>query len=270
MNISEKMPRVLSIAGSDSGGGAGIQADIKAITALGGFAMTALTALTAQNTLGVQKVLAVEPDMVRAQIESVISDIGVDSIKIGMLATTEIIEAVSLAVQDFAPDIPVVLDPVMIATSTDRLLEASAEKALIETLVPMATVITPNIPESHVFAEFLALGRREGAPFAQALADHLGVAVLLKGGHLRGDMVEDVLVVDGEVHLVEHDRIKTLHAHGTGCTLAAALATAIGAGYDLPAATQLATDYVHQALLAAPGLGTGHGPLGHMLSKAVM
>lgn len=239
--------RILIVAGSDSGGGAGIQADIKTVTMLGGHAMTAITALTAQNTLGVQGVLPVDPDFVVRQMRSCIDDIGVDAVKIGMIGSAEIARAVAELLVSIG--VPVVLDPVMVATSGSVLADAAAIDALRELMV-FATVITPNLPE------LAALGGLE------AMTAH-GETVLVKGGHGEGDVVVDRLVgPQGEVARWSNPRIDTPHTHGTGCTLASAIATGLGQGFDLPAATERAIAFVRASLAAAPGLGGGHGPMG--------
>lgn len=243
-----KPARILVIAGSDSGGGAGIQADIRTITLLGGHAMTAITAITAQNTLGVQGVHPVPADMVLQQMESVISDIGVDAVKIGMIgsAATAAMVAERLAKLD---GVPVVFDPVMVATSGSALAD-EATIAAFERLMALATLITPNIPELE------ALG---GEGIAIRFATH----VLAKGGHGEGTMLTDRLIGPQGVRKAWSDaRIDTLHSHGTGCTLASAIATGLGQGLDLIDAIERGRNYVREALALAPGLGHGHGPMG--------
>jgi hydroxymethylpyrimidine/phosphomethylpyrimidine kinase len=242
------VPRILIIAGSDSGGGAGIQADIRTVTMLGGHAMTAITAITAQNTLGVQAVHPVPTDMVLAQIDSVVSDIGVDAVKIGMIGGVETATAVADRLARLH-DVPIVFDPVMVATS-GSLLADDATIAAFGTLTRIAAVITPNLPE------LAALGG-EAALLAQ------GCAVLAKGGHGEGPMLEDRLIEVGGAQTRWIDpRIDTAHSHGTGCTLASAIATGLGQGMSLPAAIDRARRYVRAALACAPGLGGGHGPMG--------
>jgi hydroxymethylpyrimidine/phosphomethylpyrimidine kinase len=246
------IPRVLVIAGSDSGGGAGIQADIKAITAFGGHAMTAITAITAQNTLGVSQVLVLEPSLVAAQIDAVLSDIGADAIKIGMIGSPAIAEAVAdrLALPDAR--MPLVFDPVMVASSGAMLADPATIVAF-ERLMALATLVTPNLPE-------LAVLSPEGP---EALALRTGAAVLVKGGHGEGDRLIDRLVrPDGSTETWIDDRIDTRHTHGTGCTLASAIAAGLAAGERLDAAVTAARVYVRAAILAAPGLGQGSGPLG--------
>jgi hydroxymethylpyrimidine/phosphomethylpyrimidine kinase len=244
--------RVLAIAGSDSGGGAGIQADIKTITMLGSHAMTAITAITAQNTLGVTQVMPVPPSVVRAQIEAVASDIGIDAVKIGMLGSAEIAGAVADWLTDV--NVPVVLDPVMVATSGAVLADPATIEA-IRRIMSLATVVTPNLPELAVLGGIEAL---TGA----------GMTVLVKGGHADGPELVDCLVgPSGEIARWSGSRIETRHSHGTGCTLSSAIATGLAQQMDLPSAIARAHTYVRAALLAAPGLGGGHGPMGHALGK---
>lgn len=256
--------RVLIVAGSDSGGGAGIQADIKTVTVLGGFAMTAVTALTAQNSLGVHGVVAIEPDFIRQQIEVVVGDLGVDAIKTGMLHSGPVIETVAGAIRDLAPEIPLVVDPVMVAKGGAPLLESGAVDILRDTLLPLATIITPNLPEAGVLLD-------RDPPDADGMADAatallaLGPgAVLLKGGHLESDDIVDLLAA-GDAAPVRwtEKKIDTPHTHGTGCTLASAVAAGLAQGLALEAAVSRARDYVRSAILAAPGYGAGHGPLNH-------
>ncbi|MBI5163874.1 MAG: bifunctional hydroxymethylpyrimidine kinase/phosphomethylpyrimidine kinase [Magnetospirillum sp.] len=256
--------RVLIVAGSDSGGGAGIQADIKTVSALNGYAATAITALTAQNTLGVFGVHEVPPAFVLQQMELVLSDIGADCIKTGMLASVAIIAAVAEGLERFAPAVPLVVDPVMVAKGGAALLAADASRALIELLIRRATVITPNLPEAEVLLGRAIPGR---AAMEQAAGDLLALgatAVLLKGGHLDGDTVADVLVGAGEIRVFESPRIASRSTHGTGCTLASAVACGLAQGMGLGDAVARARAYVREAIRTAPGLGHGHGPLNHM------
>ncbi len=255
---------MLVVAGSDSGGGAGIQADIKTITALGGYAATAITALTAQNTLGVHGVVGVAPEFVALQMTCVLDDIGADAIKTGMLHTAEVIEAVAEVYESHADRVPLVVDPVMIAKGGGKLLEDSACDALIGRLVKLATLITPNVPE----AETLSGQKIEGIDDMRRAAEQLLLrgpqAVLVKGGHLPGDVVSDLLLTaDGAEHLVEAPRIDTKSSHGTGCTLASAIATGLADGLSLRDSLERARAYLRKALRTAPGLGKGHGPLNH-------
>jgi len=259
--------RILIIAGSDSGGGAGIQADIKTVTALGGFAMTAITALTAQNTLGVHGVLGIEPAFIRQQIEVVIQDLGVDTIKTGMLHSIPVIETVAQAIEDLAPDVPVVVDPVMVAKGGAALLQDDAVSALRNRLLPLATVITPNLPEAGVLLDRPAPDRSSMAADAADLLALGPSAVLLKGGHLEGDELLDLLASVGGAPVTWTDaRIESVHTHGTGCTLASAVATGLAQGMPLEDAVTRARAYVRAAILEAPGYGNGHGPLNHLPS----
>lgn len=246
--MTAKTPRILIIAGSDSGGGAGIQADIKTVTMLGGYAMTAITAITAQNTLGVSAVHVMSPEMVAAQIDACAADIGVDAIKIGMLGSPAIAAVVADRVT--ALGVPTVFDPVMIATSGSILADA-ATIAGFERLMALATLVTPNL------AELAALG-------GDAALVARGVTYLAKGGDAEGDIVEDRLVVTGEAPVAwQAPRIVTRHDHGTGCTLSSAIATLLGNGLPLEQAVTEARLFVRAALAAAPRFGQGRGPLGH-------
>ena len=245
-------PRILTIAGSDSSGGAGIQADIKTITMLGGYAMTAITALTAQNTLGVSAVELISAQMVAAQIEACVSDIGVDAIKIGMLGSAEVAHAVAVAVTHVG--VPVVFDPVMVATSGAALADAETIAAF-ERLMALATLTTPNV------AELAALGGDAGMAAR-------GIAYLAKGGDAEGLTIIDRLVrADGSTLSFEGSRIATCHTHGTGCTLSSAIATYLGMGLPLEEAIDRARGFVRSALRAAPGFGAGAGPLGHAQAR---
>lgn len=256
--------RVLIVAGSDSGGGAGIQADIKAVTCLQGFAMTAITALTAQNTCGVHGVHPVPLDFIRQQIQVVMTDIGADCIKTGMLGDAPTIETVAQALEEFAPDVPLVVDPVMVAKGGHPLLAQEAVTALKGRLIRRATVITPNLPEAEAL-----LGRpiRTLADMEAAADDLLALgakAVLLKGGHLAAEeRLMDLLITADGITRFESGRVATTSTHGTGCTLASAVATGLAQGKDLVQAVSRARDYVLGAIRTAPGYGKGHGPLDH-------
>jgi hydroxymethylpyrimidine/phosphomethylpyrimidine kinase len=250
-------PRLLTIAGSDSGGGAGIQADLKTFAAHGAYGMSAITALTAQNTRGVRAVHEVPPEVVAAQIDAVFEDIGVDAVKIGMLASAPIVRAVADRLRFWKPS-RVVLDPVMVAKSGAALLRDDAVEALLEELVPLCTIVTPNLPE---------LARMTGGQGAEELARR-GPAVLAKGGHAapegNAEEVVDVLFVGGEVHRFRHPRLATTSTHGTGCTLSSAIAARLGRGEDLPRAVGGAIEYLQGAMKAAYPLGSGHGPVDHL------
>ena len=262
---NQRYPRVLSIAGSDSGGGAGIQADLKTFSALGCFGMTAITALTAQNTTGVRAIHAVPVSMLRDQIDAVLEDIGVDAVKIGMLHSAEVAQAVAQAI-DQHQLATVVFDPVMIATSGAVLIDHAALEVLVRELFPRASVITPNLDE----AGFL-VGRTLASPAdmegaAVELMARGARAVLLKGGHLPGAVVTDLLLLpDGEKVWLEDARIATSNTHGTGCTLSSAIAAYLALGQSLPQAVRSARLYVRAALEAGAQVRTGHGsgPLNH-------
>ena len=251
-----KTARILIIAGSDSGGGAGIQADIKTVTMLGGHAMTAITAITAQNTREVSEVFALPLALVEAQFRAVVDDIGVDAVKIGMLGTAELANTVRDLLLTLPRDVPVVFDPVMVATSGGVLAEAGTVGAMRQ-LLKLATVVTPNLPELETLGG-------EAAVLAQA------PAMLVKGGHADGDTIIDRLVTrEGEVARWQDTRIETTSTHGTGCTLASAIATGLAHGMMLEAAIDRARRFVRAALLAAPGLGGGHGPMGHQAVRSL-
>lgn len=255
--------RVLIIAGSDSGGGAGIQADIKAVTALGGFAMTAITAITVQNTLGVFAVEPVRAEIIRDQIKAVMEDLGADVIKIGMLGARETVELVADALDTFAPGAPVVVDPVMVAKGGHPLLADEAVSAVRDRLAPRARLITPNAPEAERLTGRAIRTRADQAAAGRDLVALGAHAALIKGGHLDGDEIADVLVTRDGVQEFISPRIATRATHGTGCTLASAIAALLAQGASLPEAVRRAREYLRGAILAAPGYGAGHGPLGH-------
>ncbi len=259
----EPLGRVLIVAGSDSSGGAGIQADIKTVTALGGYAMTAVTAITVQDTLGVHGIHEIPLDIVRAQIAVTLDDIGADAVKTGMLHSVAIIEMVAEEIEARASDVALVVDPVMIAKGGAALLQADAVVALKRALIPLATLLTPNVPEAAALT-----GRRiDTLEDQKAAADALiGLgcdAVLLKGGHLPGETVFDVFATEESIEVMSSPRIETRHTHGTGCTLASAIAAFLAQGAELREAVEAARGYVHEAILTAPGFGKGHGPLNH-------
>ncbi len=260
-------PRVLAIAGSDSSGGAGIQADLKTIAMLGGYGMTAITAVTAQNTLGVQAIAPLAGEVVAQQIASSLDDIGADAIKIGMLHDADIIAHTARALEGRTA--PIVLDPVMIATSGAALIAPQAIAAMRETLFPRAALITPNLPElGHLLGRTID-DSSQLAEAAEELAHMTGAAVLAKGGHTPDARVIDVLFMPGMLGedargvQFDHERIDTPHTHGTGCTLSSAIATLLGHGLPLEHAVRLARQFVLAAIRAAPGFGAGNGPLGH-------
>ncbi len=253
-------PRILVIAGSDSGGGAGIQADIKTVTCLGGYAMTAVTAVTVQNTLGVSDIHAIPAAIVAAQMRSVIDDIGIDAVKIGMIGSAATVVAVAEVLAGLK--VPIILDPVMVAKGGASLLSDEAAAALIERLLPLAAVITPNTPELAALTGTAVEDAADALLAAQELLLQGPGAVLAKGGHLPGEMLTDWLVTRGGHLAFTGPRIETRHTHGTGCTLASALACGLGAGMALEDAVAQARAFVAQGIARAPGLGGGHGPLG--------
>ena len=265
VSAQPRYARVLTIAGSDSGGGAGIQADLKTFAALGCYGMTAITALTAQNTVGVQGIHAVPPAFLRSQLQSVIEDIGVDAVKIGMLHEPGVVEVVAWAIQHYQLQ-RVVLDPVMVATSGDRLIADATVRVLVDQLFPLATVITPNLDEASLLLgrPIAAVSDLSGA--AQALLSQGARAVLLKGGHLPGDQVVDVLARPGHVDVVlASSRMASRNTHGTGCTLSSAIAAHLALGEPLERAVRAAREYILGAIQAGAGVqvGQGHGPLNH-------
>ena len=266
MSPPPAVARVLAIAGSDSGGGAGIQADIKTIAALGGYAMTAITALTAQNTQGVFGVHPVPPAFIRQQLQLVLEDIGADALKTGMLHSAEVIAAVAETIAELAPSCPLVVDPVMVAKGGHCLLREDAVEALRAQLLPRAAVVTPNLPEAEALAG-LAIGSPEEMEEAGRRICALGAqAVLMKGGHLEGEEVIDILIIPGHARRFVHPRIHTRSTHGTGCTLASAIATGLAQGLSVEPAVARAILFVEAALRRAPGLGQGHGPLAHQVT----
>ena len=255
------IPRILVVAGSDSGGGAGIQADLKTAMALGAYASTAITALTAQDTTGVYGVHAVPPAFVGQQIAVALADPGADAVKTGMLGTAAVIEAVAGALA--AARLPLVVDPVMVAKGGALLLAADAVSVLKAKLLPLATLVTPNLPEAEVLCG-MPLADEAAMRQAASMLLTLGAqAVLLKGGHGAGDTVLDLLATADGTVAFRRPRQQTRHTHGTGCTLASAVACGLAAGLTLVAAVEQAVDYVQAAIAAAPGIGKGHGPLGH-------
>lgn len=259
------IPNVLSIAGSDPSGGAGIQADIKAISANGAFAMAALTALTAQNTQGVTGIHLVPPAFVQDQIAAIFADIRVDAVKIGMIANADIAAAVAQALQDHT-DMPVVLDPVMIAKGGAALLQPDAVNTVRDVLLPMATVLTPNLPEAaHLLNINMATTRDDMATQGAALCALGARAVLMKGGHLEGSDSSDCLVTNDAVTWFDAARTATTNTHGTGCTLSSALAAQLAKGHSVTDATAAAKSYVAHAIAHADALsvGGGHGPTHH-------
>ncbi len=261
------MAVALTIAGSDSGGGAGIQADLKTFHAFGVFGTSAVTAVTVQNTLGVTGVHPIPVDVVRAQIRSVVRDLEPAACKTGMLATADLVEAVAAALAAEAP-IPFVLDPVMVATSGDRLLDEDAVEAVLSELLPLCALVTPNLDEAGILTGGDVASEADMAAAAKRLVELGAGAALVKGGHMSGDRVVDVLWDGSALHRWERDRIRTSSTHGTGCTLSAAATAGLARGRPLTRAVEDALDYVHRAIASAPGLGRGHGPLNHAVPAA--
>lgn len=264
--------RVLTIAGSDSGGGAGVQADIKTISATGSYAASAITAITVQNTIGVEQVIGISPAVVAAQIHAVISDIGVDAIKIGMLHSTEIICAIAEQIRAWNIK-NVVLDPVMISTSGHKLIEDSAIDALKTELFPLARVITPNIPEAEFLTGIKIHSQKDLPQIAQTLSENGHVSVLMKAGHATENELIDIFYNAEEKTSIElrSERINTQNTHGTGCTMSSAFASYLAQGYSLNDAAKAAKNYINQAIISGSNyeIGHGHGPVDHffMLHK---
>ncbi|MDE2229043.1 MAG: bifunctional hydroxymethylpyrimidine kinase/phosphomethylpyrimidine kinase [Alphaproteobacteria bacterium] len=255
--------RVLIVAGSDSSAGAGIQADIKTVMALGGYAATAITALTAQSTFGVAAVLPVGPDFVRRQIEAVLADIGADAVKTGMLVDAAVVETVADALAALAPTVPLVIDPVIAATSGTALLDEPGVERLKRRLIARAAVVTPNVPEAAMLTG-LTVADLDGMRRAADALLRLGAgAVVVKGGHLQGETLADLVVTPRDSFVLEARRQKTRATHGTGCTYASAIAAGLAQGLALRRAIERAHDFVQQAIRHAPGLGKGRGPLGY-------
>ncbi len=258
--------RVLIIAGSDSGGGAGIQADIKTVTALGGFAMTALSALTAQNTQGVTAIHEVPTDFIAEQMRVVLGDLGADAVKTGMLHSSAVIDTVSQILKTC--DAPIVVDPVMVAKGGATLLQQEAVVAMKSQLIPMAHVLTPNVPEAEALTGTTIVDRKTAEYAARVLSNMGPKSVLMKGGHMTGgaeiDTVTDLLFEDGQlVETFTSPRLDTRHTHGTGCTLASAISIGLAQEMSIRDSVERARAYVWQAINTAPGYGLGHGPLNH-------
>ena len=258
------LPVALTIAGSDSGGGAGIQADLKTFHAFGVFGTSAITAVTVQNTLGVTAVHPVPLDIVRAQIHAVAEDLRPAACKTGMLATRDIVKTVAQAIHDTGLE-NYVMDPVMVATSGDRLLDGDAEMALVEYLLPLTACVTPNLDEASLLTGEPVRTPAEMENAARALVDAGAAAALIKGGHLEGDVVVDVLFDGRSVRTWTRDRISTQNTHGTGCTLSAGITAGLARGRDLERCVDVALEYLHRALRSAPTLGRGRGPVNHLI-----
>jgi hydroxymethylpyrimidine/phosphomethylpyrimidine kinase len=261
-----KTARILSVAGSDSGGGAGIQADIKTCAAFGVYSGTAITAITVQNTQGVSRVEALPADLVAEQIRSFLSDIGADVIKIGMLANGDIIDAVAEVILQEAEEVTVVLDPVLVATSGDALLDEEAILTLKDKLLPLADVLTPNTFEAEILSGVKIETLDDMIKAGEILMELGAYNVLMKGGHLKGKSITDVLMTPEGNQIMNAPRIHSRHTHGTGCTLASAVAAGLALGEDVNTAVAHAREFVFEAIKTAPGLGAGHGPLNHGLN----
>ena len=264
--MKKRYNTVLTIAGSDSGGGAGIQADIKAISAMGCYAASAITAITVQNTLGVQAVHPVPLDILRGQIDAVLSDIGADVVKIGMLHSSEVVILVAEMIEKYGIR-NVVLDPVMVSTSGHRLIEEDAVEVIKSRLLPLARVITPNVPEAEILAGCKIAGEDEFEAIARRLSDNGNVSVLMKAGHLSGDSLVDYFynAEDDTITRLQSKRVQTKNTHGTGCTLSSAFAAALAKGEGLTMAATSAKRYIEQAIISGAEyeIGKGHGPVNH-------
>ena len=257
--------KVLIIAGSDSSGGAGIQADIKAVTALGSYAMTAVTAVTAQNTRGVKVIASIPTKNVRKQITMVLDDIGANAVKIGMLHNTSIIKCVCNILNKYKLK-NVVLDPVMIAKGGTQLINSNSINYLKKNLLPLCNIVTPNIPEAEVLTGYSILDKEDMIKAAKEIISMGAKNVLLKGGHLKNKMIFDILVSKKEIKIFPKRKIKTRHTHGTGCTLSSALATCLSQKKSIYKSCKISLTYVDKAILTAPGYGKGFGPLNHLVS----
>ena len=255
--------RLLIIAGSDPSGGAGIQADIKTATALGGYAATAITAITVQNTKGVSSVYPVPAQVIRDQIEAVLSDIGADAIKIGMIGTADVAETIADALSALDRNLPVVVDPVLVATSGDALASDGVVNVLRQRVIPRAAVVTPNTEEAAALTGVPVDNEAGMIAAGEALLAMGATAALVKGGHMSGDVVADFLVRKEGVKDFRNPRLETTSTHGTGCTLASAVATGLAQGMALEDSVARAVAYVHEAIKQAPGFGAGCGPLNH-------
>ena len=259
--MPHKIPKILIIAGSDSGGGAGIQADIKAVTFFKGFAMTAVTAITAQNTLGVQSILNLPKELVEQQIKSITDDLPPQVIKIGMLGSSEIVDVINRNI--FASK--VVLDPVMVATSGDKLINQDTIDNLIRKLIPKSFLVTPNLFEAEIIVGKSITSVNEQIDAGKVIKKMGAKNVLIKGGHMKeSPKITDVLICDNnKEYKFVNDRIKSKNTHGTGCSLASAIACQVGNGFDVPESVKTAIDYVHKGIVNAPDFGAGNGPILH-------
>jgi len=265
--VDNKLARIMTIAGSDSGGGAGIQGDIKTITALGGFATSAITAITAQNTLGVNSILNVPIEMIEDQILAILDDIGADAIKIGMLSNKKTILCISNLLSKINKNIPIVLDPVMVAKGGHKLLDIGAEETLIKELMPLCSLITPNIPEAEVITG-KKINNITGLETAGQVIVKMGIDnVLMKGGHLKSSNLTDILISKNKVDYFYSKKILTPNSHGTGCTLSSAIACGMGQSMSLYSSVERAHTFVNKCIKFAPNIGKGNGPLNHLVNN---
>ena len=266
--IGKKMKlksKVLIIAGSDSSGGAGIQADIKTVTALGSYAMTAITAVTAQNTKGVKKIISIPTEIVKKQITMILDDIGTHAVKIGMLHNTDIIKSVYKTLKKYKSK-NVVLDPVMIAKGGAKLISNRSIKHLKKLLLPLCTIVTPNIPEAEVLTGYSISSKEDMIKAAKTILNMGSKNVLLKSGHLKNKMIFDVLATKKGIKIFKKRKIRTKNTHGTGCTLSSALATCLSQKKNIVKSCKISLRYVDKAIISAPGYGKGFGPLNHLVS----
>jgi hydroxymethylpyrimidine/phosphomethylpyrimidine kinase len=265
----QNMGRVLIVAGVDPSGGAGMHADVKTVTMLGQYAAGAITALTVQNTIGVSDAMGVDPAFVSGQISAVLEDVGADTIKIGMLYSSAITEAVADAIIRAGFTGAVVVDPVMVATSGDRLLDGHAVDGIRQRLFPLAALVTPNLPEAEILSGIKIQSTKDMIEAGQAIRAQGAKAVLVKGGHMDADTLSDFLITADGVHELTISKLNTRHTHGTGCTYASAFAALIASGLTIEQAFPKAHAFVQSAIKAAPGFGEGHGPLGHACVKGL-
>ena len=257
--------KILIIAGSDSSGGAGIQADIKTVTALGSYAMTAITAVTAQNTKGVKKVIPIPSKVVEKQITMILEDIGTNAIKIGMIHNTGIIKSLYTILRKYKPK-NIVIDPVMVAKGGAELINNNSIKYLKKLLFPLCDLLTPNIPEAEILTGYSISNKEDMIKAAKKILNMGAKNVLLKGGHLKNKMIFDILATDKEIKIFKKRKIKTKNTHGTGCTLSSALATCMSQKKNIVKSCKISLSYVDKAIDSAPGYGKGFGPLNHLVS----
>ena len=255
---------VLVIAGSDSGGGAGIQGDIKTFTSLGGFATTAITALTAQNTQGVQAIRSVSSNLIKMQIDSIVEDFPINTIKLGMLHSEKVIKTVVSSIKKNLKHVPYILDPVMIAKSGTPLLKKNCINLIISDLIPKSLIVTPNIPEAQEITNIEIKDINDMKMAGKKILSLGAKSVLIKGGHMNCNTLSNVLVTSSGSKIFKSNRIETLHTHGTGCTMASAIAVSIAQGMSIDSSIERAQEYVIKAIQNAPKLGAGHGPLDHL------